>query len=425
MFRQKLDQNSIWNVHQMKDNVDLRPPYQRGKVWTTRDEDLLIDSLFRNFSVGKIFWRKVERDNYSYEVIDGQQRLRTIWAFLDGRRPRTESGQEDVLFKLPPDAKPGLADKTYTGLDLEVKMQLGQYQLDIEVVEGASEEEVRDMFRRLQLGRVLRAGEKLKAMYGDMYDFVMGLLKHRIFRIEGSENRSDLLRFRNIRDVYVEVAAQVTRLSLNRGPCNIGYDDLEAMFDGHKTWPTRDAEGRSVRSDLDFLSKVLAANGFHPDKTLLVTLHLFVSGLRREFPVKPKQIMDFIKEFEQARFRQDLQDEDLLEYNKAVFGGSGRERSLRKRYRTLVARFLAANPSLRPRDEQEEFSEEQRWAIYWRDKGVCQVCGQGVSDRAFHADHKVRWTDSGPTTVENGQTLCMPCHREKTAAEARSRAVTN
>jgi len=424
MFRQKLDQNSIFNVHHMKDNVDLRPPYQRGKVWTRRDEDLLIDSLFRNFSIGKIFWRKIDRAKYSYEVIDGQQRLRTIWGFLDGRRPRAEGAQKDGEFRLPPDAQPELAGKTHSDLDWDAKMQLGQYQLDIEVVEGASEEEVRDMFRRLQLGKVLRAGEKLKAMYGDMYEFVTDLLNHPLFRIKAGENKSDLLRFRNIRDVYAEVAAQTTLLSLDLRPRNIEYRDLEEMFDRYKAWPMRDTEGKRVRSDLDFLAKVLGADGFHPDKALLVTLHLFVSSVRREFPVRPDQIMDFIKDFEAARFRQDLQDQNLIQYNKAVYGASGKGASLLKRYRTLVSRFLGANPELRPLHEQEEFTQEQRWAIYWRDGGICQRCGQHVDDRRFQADHKTRWADSGPTTVDNGQTLCIPCHKEKTAAERTVKPVT-
>lgn len=272
------------------------------------------------------------------------------------------------------------------------------------------------MFRRLQLGKVLRAGEKLKAMYGDMHEFVTELLNHPLFRIKAGENKSELLRFRNVRDVYVEVAAQTTLLSLDLRPRNIEYRDLEEMFDRYKEWPARNTEGKRVRSDLDFLVKVLSADGFHPDKALLVTLHLFVSTVRREFPVKPRQIMDFIKDFEAARFRQDLQDQDLIQYNKAVYGASGKAASLLKRYRTLASRFLAAHPQLRPLHEQEEFSDAQRWAIYWRDGGICQRCGQQVDDRRFHADHKRPWADGGPTTVENGQTLCIPCHKEKHGA---------
>lgn len=40
----------------------------------------------------------------------------------------------------------------------------------------------------------------------------------------------------------------------------------------------------------------------------------------------------------------------------------------------------------------------------------------------WDADHIWPLVDGGPNTMENAQTLCLPHHREKTAAEARDRA---
>jgi hypothetical protein len=40
----------------------------------------------------------------------------------------------------------------------------------------------------------------------------------------------------------------------------------------------------------------------------------------------------------------------------------------------------------------------------------------------WDADHIVPLVDGGPNTMENAQTLCLPHHRSKTAAEARARA---
>lgn len=42
----------------------------------------------------------------------------------------------------------------------------------------------------------------------------------------------------------------------------------------------------------------------------------------------------------------------------------------------------------------------------------------------WDADHIVPLIDGGPNTMDNAQTLCLPHHRAKTAAEARARAAT-
>ncbi len=77
-----------WTIKKLRDNykrnkIDLSPPYQRNFIWTIPDQQSLIDSINRKNPIPNFFLLK--RDNGTYEMVDGQQRSRTILSFLDGQ----------------------------------------------------------------------------------------------------------------------------------------------------------------------------------------------------------------------------------------------------------------------------------------------------------------------------------------------------
>ncbi len=78
-----------------REQIDERPDYQRPPAWTRGQKQLLIDSILRDYDIPKMYWRALPAgQKFRYEVIDGQQRLRTIWEYKDGG------------FGLPRDADP-------------------------------------------------------------------------------------------------------------------------------------------------------------------------------------------------------------------------------------------------------------------------------------------------------------------------------
>jgi hypothetical protein len=56
--------------------------------------------------------------------------------------------------------------------------------------------------------------------------------------------------------------------------------------------------------------------------------------------------------------------------------------------------------------------EYRNWrdAVFYRDNYTCQICEQYSG--TLHADHIERWADNEELryTVDNGRTLCVPCH---------------
>jgi len=57
----------------------LDPPYQRNFIWSIKDQKELIDSILNNHPLPNFFLRSLK--NGKYEMVDGQQRTRTILSY--------------------------------------------------------------------------------------------------------------------------------------------------------------------------------------------------------------------------------------------------------------------------------------------------------------------------------------------------------
>jgi len=188
-------------IYGIRNRIDTNPDYQRPPVWTRSQKQLLVDTILRNYDIPKLYWRRTGKKPDTYDVIDGQQRLRAIWEFFTGD------------YGLPRNADPideyPVAGIKYDALPDELRIRLDTYPLDIVLVEDADEDEVREMFLRLQNGTSLRAQEKRNAYPGKMRDYVRTLASHSFFRSVG---------FANSRFTYDLVAAQLVALRLLVGP---------------------------------------------------------------------------------------------------------------------------------------------------------------------------------------------------------------
>ncbi|KAF5422031.1 MAG: hypothetical protein C5S45_02940 [Candidatus Methanocomedens sp.] len=100
--------NSVRTIIDMIDHdiIDLKPEFQRDFVWDIRRASKLIDSLLCNLPIPNTLLGKFKKTE-KFIVIDGQQRLKSIFFFLKGQF--IENGQVKP-FKLR-----GLEDKSWNG----------------------------------------------------------------------------------------------------------------------------------------------------------------------------------------------------------------------------------------------------------------------------------------------------------------------
>lgn len=122
----------------------LNPKFQRGSVWPPQSRSYLIDSLLRGYPIPKLLLRTtVDRDSRRTirDVVDGQQRLRTI---IDFAANKFSLGSKAVEFQ----------GDTYADLDNDIKDRFLAYKLTCEQLINASDDDVLEVFVRINSNAV-------------------------------------------------------------------------------------------------------------------------------------------------------------------------------------------------------------------------------------------------------------------------------
>ena len=128
--------------------INLNPPYQRGDIWSAPSKKRLIESIALKYPL-PIFFLYQKPDN-TYDMVDGQQRTRTIIGYHKG------------LFK-------DLSKKSFDDIESADKEYfLNEYKISVCLISAASEGEIEDFYFRVnKFGTKLNRPEILKAQYGD------------------------------------------------------------------------------------------------------------------------------------------------------------------------------------------------------------------------------------------------------------------
>lgn len=105
--------------------LDLRPYFQRGSVWTAKARSYLIDTLLRGYPV-PVIYLQTKRDPDTLRsvrnVVDGQQRLRTVLSFVDPDLLPLEHNETPVTISRTHNSK--LAGYTFARLSSEVRERI-------------------------------------------------------------------------------------------------------------------------------------------------------------------------------------------------------------------------------------------------------------------------------------------------------------
>lgn len=178
-----------WTVKNLKSMYDGKNTLQMDHVIQRQsgqwDGDrlkkiLLIHSILANYPVPPIYCLKeaISEKDYSYSILDGKQRLTTIFDFIDGRYPLdTETPSvtiDDTVYEL--------GGKYFTDLDIECQQELLRFKFTIYGFEDADDDLIEEIFFRLNNSTPLSKPQKAMPLCGvENAKFIKSILSDRFF----------------------------------------------------------------------------------------------------------------------------------------------------------------------------------------------------------------------------------------------------
>jgi hypothetical protein len=192
--------------------LELNPKFQRRSVWTDNARSYLMDTIIRGKPIPKIFLRqKINPSTKTAvrEVVDGQQRLRTILSFVkDGFQV---SKKQNSRYG-------GFFFSQLDQIDDQIQTNILNYEISADLLTNLPDEEILDIFTRLNsYSVVLNEQEKINADHFGPFKTIADEIAHRY--------NNNWLKNRILSD------AQIIRM----GDVSLVADLLIAMIEGIKS----------------------------------------------------------------------------------------------------------------------------------------------------------------------------------------------
>lgn len=201
---------------QRNGSLQLKPIFQRREVWSAKAKSLLVDSVVKGLPVPIVFLRKtqdLETLSSRFEVVDGQQRLRTLFSFVD---PSVLGDNKDSdEFTVLAIHNPAVANTEFRRLPKEVRQDILAYEISTHVFPpDTSDEVVLRIFARINSTgaklnhQELRNAEFFGAFKTLVYDMAIRNLP--LWRKWGVFDDDDFARMLEVESVSDYVAAMMS-----------------------------------------------------------------------------------------------------------------------------------------------------------------------------------------------------------------------
>lgn len=391
-----------------KGALNIQPEYQRSRVWTDPQRYGLIDTAMREWPMGLLMFnvtQQVDQDNIPvdhYDIVDGQQRMRTLFEYMDGQQ------WGKVLPTKRGDFTP------YKQLSTSAQDRFDQYRVSIALMYEYEESDILDVYSRLQRGKPLRIGEKVKALNTDFKPYIKKLSEHKIFNVASGRHRG--------RDGHWNLAALFFKSAYRNAPLDRHeYAHLEDFLKNDLVDERRGKQAlEQTQKVLNFQDRVIQ-EALQSDRTfdasvtsprfikwLFVALYLLME--RYSLAGKEHLVANGVRAYYEDKDKEG--SDEWAAYTNTGRSGRIDTDDVRACLEQLMNRIITATDA-EPLDAKRFFSTGQREEIFNRSKGKCAHCEINLSRTNFHADHVRPYIHGGPTTVENGQALCTACNRKK------------
>jgi 5-methylcytosine-specific restriction endonuclease McrA len=331
--------------------LDIRPPFQREFVYGDKERNAVIDTLTKGFPLNVMYW--AVREEGSYEVIDGQQRIISICQYVNG----------DFSYQ----------QRYFHNLQIDEREQILGYKLMVYFCTGTDREKL-DWFETINIaGKVLTKQELRNAVYSGSW---VTDAKRYFSKNSRPKMGDDYLNGSANRQEYLETA--------------IGWI-AEPDLGGRK----------------EPVDEYMAVHQHDSNANeLWLYFQSVINWVKATFPKYRKQMKGVpwgtlynkfgSRKYDHQKLETEIsrlmQDDDVTN-KKGIWEYvlTGEEKHLNIR----------------------AFTDSQKAAAYERSGGICAKCGGHFEFNEMEADHITPWHEGGTTATENCQMLCRNCNRRK------------
>lgn len=281
--RYSADDFLVWQEKQM---LELTPKFQRRGVWKTPAQSYLIDTMLRGMTVPPLYIRMTQNESRTKlirQVVDGQQRVRAVLEFIADS------------YRLSKTLQGPWAGKRFSELSQDERDAITNYSFSFEIFKGISDQEVLEVFCRLNMNGVpLNKQELRNGMY-------FGLFKQTCYKLAFSYlefwRKHKLFTEQSIaRMLEVELTSELLIAGI------AGMQDKKNVIDDYystreDTYPTKATDERNFQDVMEEIAETFSSAGLNETAfrrpPLFYTLYCVVfhrrfglQGIQRATPKK-------------------------------------------------------------------------------------------------------------------------------------------
>lgn len=276
-------------------SLNLSPNFQRRPVWQPGAKSYLIDTIVRNLPIPIIFLRDCNTDlntlELKREVVDGQQRIRTIISYIKPSLLEDyDENKDDFVIKSNHNKE--IAGKKFDELDDKYKRTILDYQFDVHILPSDIEDrEVYDIFRRMNATGVKLNEQELRnaQFYGDFKTAMYDLASEQLNKWQewGLFTNSDIARMREVE--FISDLAIFIKYGIKQKNSKViddiykYYEEQEDLDDGENIYLEIEiikSRFRSVINTIDDLIGDKINSTLYKNKTLFYSLFVNIYDIQ-------------------------------------------------------------------------------------------------------------------------------------------------
>ena len=400
----------VLHAKYQRGKLNIQPSYQRQYVWDAKKASLLIESVLLDIPIPIIYL--AQNEDGIENVIDGQQRLTSLFCFIEGKFP------DGKVFKLTGLNVFGeLKGKTYKDLDDDKQEKIRDYSLRVISFTNESDPDLQyEIFQRLNTGSVALNDQELRnCIYrGKFNELLKELTDNEDFRfitgIQQPHSRMKdvemVLRFIAFRNAtYLNYNPPIKKFLNDTMRKHRNIDDVDAK-QIRENFKRACANTRSLLGDKAFRRFVVGESDHqdgHWEKQLNISLYdIVMDSMSR---VEPPVLMRHLDAVREAYINVISTNDAMIS---AITWGTSDKPTVTKRFtlwNDIINGIIADDKA-----DERCFSRSLKQKLYDNDP-TCAICGQYIADIDDSAvDHIEQYWKGGKTIPDNARLTHRYCN---------------